>query len=245
VSTRPTKKQRERALLETFLRVMGLNADIVERESPDFELSDKGIGVEVTELHQAPQSGETPLQAITNTSREIVERAERLHRESGGGSLRVSVAFSPNANVHRVRRDEAAKLLLDLVQRTLHRSGDVVEWRPTYKEDVRLAELFARIHIYRQPAEFTPHWLVVAAGWVAPLTADLIQSRIDDKARRVASYLRALPEVWLIIGVRGDGPSQFFDFNTGGLQGVLKSPFQRTYFLDAFLGRVLELRTTP
>jgi hypothetical protein len=225
---------------------MRLDAAIVERECPDFEIScsDSSVGIEVTELHQPSQSGQPSLQAIASVSREIVDRAERQHRNSGGRSLRVSVAFSPNANLHTVRRDEAAELLLELVHRILQQQGDIAEWQPTFREDLRFAERFSRVHVYRQPPELAPHWLVVAAGWVAPLTIDLIQSRIDEKAGRVASYLQALPEVWLLIGVRGDGPSQFFDFNAERLGGELRSPFHRTYFLDAFLGRVLELRTT-
>ena len=79
--------------------------------------------------------------------------------------------------------------------------------------------------------------------WVAPITAELVQSRIDEKANLVASYTETHIEVWLVIGVRGDTPSQFLEFNTGALEVSLRSPFSRTYFVDAFLGRAMRLRT--
>jgi hypothetical protein len=133
--------------------------------------------------------------------------------------------------------------LLELVQRTLSQTGEIVEWRPTYRADVSYAELFSHIHIYRQPQSNAPHWLVTAAGWIAPLTAELIQSRIDEKAKRIGSYRSAMAEVWLVIGLRGTDPSQFFDPNTEELGGEFRSPFDRTYFFDGFLGRALLLRT--
>ena len=94
-------------------------------------------------------------------------------------------------------------------------------------------------------------WLVWALGepglacdlWIAPLTAELIQWRIDEKASRISSYRAAMLELWLVIGVLGRDPSQFFDFDTGDLAGVFESPFDRTYFVDGFLGRALLLRT--
>ena len=245
MSTRPTKKERERLLLETFLRIERIASKIVDREAPDFEITieDRTVGVEVTEIHQPTGPGEVPLQAIASITREIVERAERLYRDSSSESLRVSVAFSSNARLRSIRRDEAASLLLQIVQSTLIQPGKDLEWRPTNRQDLHFAELFSRVHIYRQPNDYPPHWLVVTAGWVAPLTMGLLQERIDEKSRRIAEYRNTLPEVWLLLAVRGDGPSQFFEFDTAGLDGSWKSPFQRTYFLDAFLGRTRELRS--
>jgi hypothetical protein len=233
-------------LLETLLKAIGIDASVSDRESPDFAIvnSDRLVGVEVTEMHQVAQAGQLPLQTVASISGEIVQRAQRAYARAGGESLRVSVAFSPHARFQRVRRDEAGQLLLELVQRALRQAGTNLEWRPTYREDVRYAELFSHIHIYRQAPGFSPHWLVTTAGWVAPVTAELIQSRIDEKAIRIGTYRTAISEVWLVIGVRGTDPSQFFDFNTDDLGGTFRSPFDRTYVLDAFLGRALLLRTT-
>lgn len=247
LSTRLAKKERERVLLATLLRAESIESQIIDRESPDFEicLQGKAVGVEVTELYHGSQAGQPSLQAIASICREIVERSERLFAKSAGTSLRVSVAFSPNAPLQKVRRDEAAQILHELVVHTLREQGTDVEWRPRGSEDLRFLELFSRIHIYRQPQDFTPHWLVITAGWVAPVTAELVQSRINEKASLAASYMQNHPEVWLVVGVRGDTPSQFFDFNTEALGVSFRSPFSRTYFVDAFLGRAVRLRTSP
>lgn len=245
MSTRLEKKERERTILAALLRAEGIESAIVDREAPDFEIQieDKVVGVEVTELYHEPQAGQAPLQAIASICREIVERSERLFSNSNGISLKVSVAFSPRAPLQKIRRDSAARLLHELVDQTLEQPGPDVEWRPRISRDLRFAELFSRVHIYRQPKEYPPHWLVITAGWVAPITAELVQSRIDEKANLVASYMKTHIEVWLVVGVRGDTPAQFFDFNTQALEVSLKSPFSRTYFVDAFLGRAVRLRT--
>lgn len=247
MTTRLERKERERRLLEALLKAIGMDASICNREAPDFAVSNDGraVGVEVTELHHVAQSGAFPLQAQASVSAEIVRRAQRAHAMAGGPSLRVSVALSPHAKFQYVRRDKAGQLLFELVQRALMQPGTVVEWRPRHREDLRYAELFSHVHIYRHPESFTPHWLAARAGWIAPLTFELIQSRINEKASRIDSYRAAISEVWLLIGVHGTDPSQFFDFNTEGLEGVFRSPFDRTYFLDRFLGRALLLRTTP
>lgn len=241
------KKERERVLLATLLRAERIESPVVCRESPDFEIEFEGkaVGVEVTELYHETQPGQLSLQAISSVSREIVQRAEQLHAKSEGPSLRVSVSFSSNAPLQTVRRDRAAKLLHELVNRTLQGQGTTLEWRPQVSDDLRILELFSSIHIYRQPVDFPPHWLVVSAGWVAPVTANLVQSRIDEKASLVSSYAKRHSDVWLVVGVRGDSPSQFFDFNTDALETSLKSPFARTYFVDAFLGRAVRLHTSP
>lgn len=112
-----------------------------------------------------------------------------------------------------------------------------------HKEDARYAELFSFIQIYRQPDSIAPHWLALSAGWLAPLTAELVQSRIDEKASYIASYRAAFSEVWLLIGVRGADPSQSFGFDTEGLEGTFRCPFDRAYFFDGFSGRSWPLRT--
>lgn len=237
------KKARERWLLEQFLAVSKIRTVIVEREAPDFEihLEERRVGVEVTELFHAPQPGQLPLQAADSISAEIVKRAERLHADAGGPSLRVSVAFSHRKKLGSVRKNRAAQMLLEMVQRMLLQPGTVLDWRPCYREDLEYAEVFSHVHIYRQPQTFKPHWLVAAAGWVAPLTSELVQARIDQKAPRLAQYKASLPEIWLLIGVLGRDPSQFFDVDTSQLNVTMNSPFDRTYYLDSFRGVAIEL----
>jgi hypothetical protein len=238
-----TQKARERWLLEQFLAVSKIRTVIVEREAPDFEIEVEArrIGVEVTELFHSPQPGQLPLQAASSISAEIVQRAQRLHAAIGGPSLRVSVAFSDRRGLGSIRRDQAAQALLDIVHETLLQPGTALDWRPRYKEDLKRAEVFSHVHIYRQPPTIQPHWLVVAAGWVAPLTAELVQSRIDQKALRMAQYQSALPEIWLLIGVLGRDPSQFFEVDSSQPNVTMNSPFHRTYYLDLFRGVALEL----
>src|SRR6187402_2057022 len=116
MSIRTTKKARERWLLEQFLAVSKIRTAVVEREAPDFEIEVEArrVGVEVTELFHAAQSGQMALQAVASISAEIVQRAERLHTANGGPSLRVSVGFSNRRGLGTVRKDQAAETLVDI-----------------------------------------------------------------------------------------------------------------------------------
>ncbi len=247
MSLRQAKKRRELWLLEHFLKGDKIETKVNLREAPDFEITYEGrrVGIEVTELFHATSPGQLPLQATSSISNEIVLRAQQLHARSGGPSLRVSVGFSNRKGLGAVRKDEASQMLVEIVHATLEKQGNPIEWRPTYRQDVRVAEVFSYVHIYRHPDGIPPYWLVAAAGWVAPLEPALIQSSIDQKARLIDSYLESVPEVWLIVGVLGRDPSQFFEVDTSKISVQMKSPFHRTYFLDSFRERALQLHTSP
>jgi hypothetical protein len=247
VSSRQAQKRRELFILKHFLKGEQIETEVSLREAPDFEITYEGhrVGIEITELFHTTTPGQLPLQATASISNEIVQRAQRLHANAGGPSLRVSVGYSSRMGLGAVRKDEASQLLVEIVHATLEKQGNPVEWRPTYRQDVRAAEIFSHVHIYRHPDGIAPHWLVAAAGWVAPLEPDLIQSSIDQKAKLIESYLGSVPEVWLLIGALGRDPSQFFDLDTSKLGVEMKSPFHRTYFLDSFRPSAIRLHTSP
>ncbi len=238
-----SRKLRERLLLEALLRSLGLDAAPQDRESPDFAvaLEDRTIGIELTELFQSGQDGSLPPQAHESSARRIVESAQKRFAAGGGPSLRVSVAFAPHASIAAVHRETAAAKLSALVQRLAAGPGEIHEWRPYERSDLDLASLFSYVHVYRQPASFRPHWLVAAAGWVSPLVPAHLQARIDEKASRLSAYRKVFPEVWLVLGVWGREPSQLFDTESPPPKGSVISPFDKTYFFDAFIGKAFLL----
>jgi hypothetical protein len=103
-----------------------------------------------------------------------------------------------------------------------------VDWRPEYPGP--LTSVVSFVHALGVPAREMAHWAVVRAGWVAPLTVDILQSRIDEKAARLPEYQNDVRENWLLIFADGMKPSQLFDVRADFDPAKVVSPFDRTYF---------------
>lgn len=71
--------------------------------------------------------------------------------------------------------------------------------------------------------------------------SSIIQEAIDEKAELLAEYLKAgYDEQWLlVIGSAGDGGT----LDISDAEGEFMSPFDRTFFLETFEGKCVELKT--
>jgi hypothetical protein len=74
------------------------------------------------------------------------------------------------------------------------------------------------------------HWAVARAGWAAPLTPEVFQSRVDEKAQRLSKYRDAVEENWLIVVADATKPSGLFDPSSQFDASRVSSPFSRTFF---------------
>lgn len=75
------RKQHELFLLERFITTLGLVAEVIEeRERPDFiiRLSDRVVGVEITQLYISHDQHSNTMQAQESISSRIVASAKRL-----------------------------------------------------------------------------------------------------------------------------------------------------------------------
>jgi hypothetical protein len=89
------------------------------------------------------------------------------------------------------------------------------------------------------------HWSVARAGWVAPLKAEPLQARVDEKARRLPTYEVSISENWLVVVANAMNPSQLLEAKPDFQPDKIASPFARTYFYrhpDAFVIQLGETR---
>jgi hypothetical protein len=108
--------------------------------------------------------------------------------------------------------------------------------------DDELPDSVCRVRIYGLPEPtLKDHWTVAGAGWVAPLTSQHIDERIQAKAALLPNYRKVVAENWLVIVSEGRSPSQFFDQTSIKSLDAFESPFERTYFYDHFNGTVIQL----
>ena len=229
---RVNQKQHERFLLEQFLSVAQLPAHIVgEREAPDFLVlfENRRIGVEVTEIFISHESSHSTLQVQESISSRIVRRARELYRASKAPPAYVTVCFGPGQDLRRLHMSETAAALARYVQSLKLTEGQRVDWRPEDDDD-RLPDEISFVHALGSPSQSVGHWSVTRAGWVAPITAEALTARINEKAKRLADYQVVVPENWLIIVADATKPSQLFEVRFDLESAAIASPFSRTFF---------------
>jgi hypothetical protein len=243
--TRADRKFRERYLLDAFLRKQGINALVADSESPDFLVSIDGesVGIELTELHHATSSDGVSLQARESVANRIIFEAQKLFSAQGGPSLRVSINFAPTFDPRTIERRSTAEYLCNLLSKITPEQDQISDWRPGVEEYRSGSAAVTYVHVYRHPSHFKPHWLHADAGWVAPITLDLVQRAIQAKAARLHDYRQRVAEVWLLLAVYGRTPSQFFDTEIRFDPSAVRSPFDRTYLHEAFLNHAILLGT--
>jgi hypothetical protein len=72
---------------------------------------------------------------------------------------------------------------------------------------------------------------------------EILQGAITRKAERLPAYLANCSTCWLLLVAHGASPSTFIEPDPASLEHVYFSPFQRTFLLRYFQGRVFALST--
>ena len=241
-----TKKQYERFLLDTFLAAAKIDAEIMDdsNESPDFVIcvGSDPVGVELTEIFtsSAGSDGTLPLQARESLAQRIIAHASDLYRESRAQHAHVSVHFNPSSDLRTLNRDETAARLAAFVRAQALSPGQHVQWRPDYVADP-LPDAITFVNMLGVPEPGMAHWSSPSAGWVSPLTSEVLQARVDEKAARLTKYRERAERNWLVLVSDGAKPSQFFEPPTREQPSMVVSPFDRTFYFARFKSLVMEL----
>lgn len=238
------KKQYERFLLEQFLAVSQISARVDDDtgEAPDFIIRINGqqVGVEVSELFTAQIGRRYSLQEHEALAQRILAHANQLYRGSGAQHAHVSVHFSTSSDLRTLDRDQTASQLSDFVQSQMLSPGQLVQWWPDYVMRP-LPEAITFVNMLGVPETGMAHWSAPSAGWVAPLTQETLQARVDEKAALLAKYTLRVATNWLLLVSDGDKPSQFFDQPTPEVASAVLSPFERTFYFGRFRRTIIEL----
>lgn len=241
--TKPgSKKLHERFLLDHFFQALRIPARIVEeREAPDFlvRLDGRVIGVELTGLFVPHRTNTPPPQANESSSDRFLSYAQRLYQESTGPPVHVRVCFAPRSNLTALNRGrEKAAALSNFVCGLDLGPGQVVNCGPEACIKSQLPREVSFVHALGVPDHGTAHWIVARSGWAAPLTIEALQSRIDEKSKRLSQYEEVTAENWLIVVSDGTRPSQLFTAPSVFDANQVSSPFFRTFYFG-YPNRVL------
>jgi hypothetical protein len=154
--------------------------------------------------------------------------------------LHVSIGFSLGDDAPRVERKQTAVAIAEYLLKLDPPIDQLVEWTPSHRRDP-LPHCIRFLRILAVPDPAMAHWTAPQAGWVAPLTEELVQACVDDKVGKLLHYRSVAPTTWLLIAVEGRAPSQFFDRRPNIRSEAIRSPFDATYLLNLIESSVQRL----
>lgn len=214
-----------------------------ESPEPDFVVeSDTGgtIGIEVTELYHDEASGSSSkLQESERLG--LIHAACRQVEKAGVEPLDVAVYFAPDVAITKRDRSALAARLVALVSQHRPPSEGTVTLDNHF--DGLIPDSMLGIRISRLAELTRHHWSAPMAEYLRPDFVEGLQARITAKVDRLKLYHRACGRCWLLVVVDGFGTSSLFDVGGSTLSHAYESPFERTFFLEAFSGRCFELHT--
>jgi len=245
--TRQTQKLEEVYRVEQMRQSLGgLPPGQVEpADEPDVFVIMNGrrTGVEVKELHQRSEPGKGPRRLQESERFGIVARAQALAEASAMPVVDVAVHFRDSVQITKGDRNTVVDRLVELVSRNMPTpDGSVVLelWR---QRDNPLPWI-RTLRLYRANVLSRHHWAVPDSGWVQMDFVQQLQSAIDEKNVKHDRYRQYCDECWLLIVASGGRPSGLFEPSDETKSHVYHSSFARTFFMEAFSGALVELRTT-
>lgn len=215
-----------------LLRHMGIPAEILpgDFESPDLAIALDGgtIGVEVTEIQKSKEE-----RAKRAPKDSLIERAKREYEANSRPPLSVCFSFSDRANIQAVNRTQLSRQIVEFLvdQRLGHEYGVVTATRERLPS--ALQKHFRELRFWREAERGI--WQCSEASWVAPLTAEVLQDRIDAKKDRLPVYrAKGYDAYWLLICAHPTNPACRFEATRDLDTAQVLSPFDRTFFYDCW-----------
>lgn len=211
--------------------------------APDFLIkSDAGgtVGIEVTQLYQSETSGSSR-RMQESEQMGVVAAARRQAEEAGVTPVDVAVYFAVHPPITKAARATVSSGIAKLVSKHLPMPEETVTL--DNRSHGEFPDCIAGIRISRFSALTRHHWSVPAAGYVQSDFVEELQARIAEKANRHRVYRRASERCWLLVVADGFGPASLFEASSATRSHMYESPFECTFFLEAFSARWFELRT--
>lgn len=266
--TRPQDKAKELSYAQEMIRLLP-QLDVVgvpiERERPDFGLPLAGSRCAGLEVVRAVDEG---IAAGRGAKKKMKERVTAGMR-SDGVSAHINFSISDGAAGVLAAKNMKAQLAAE-IDALVRLATDALAKRTTSDGPWRRYQWFDDIAddegnvCWRDPdrdrgshdldgsgVEFCtavmvrPHDepLATASGTSSGQPASIIQDAIDEKAGLLVEYRKSgYDEQWLlVVGSATDGGT----LDISDANGQFTSPFDRTFFLERFENKCVELRTKP
>lgn len=235
--------------LQTFLQSIGIVAQPASQpqgQGPDFILHgiSPEVGVEVREVYrEAPAIG-FPMRQIEGVDESILHGAERLWSAEQGAPIEVWILFEKNRSAPKKSRiAELAHSIVEIVREAMPSVGECVRIAKS-ESPPEVPEEISSITIARPSKLVRSIWHPSGAAFEADLSVEHLQAEIEAKNEKyVCIYKSGDRAVWLLLVMDSHRLSGTHELTEELLAHHFGSRFARTFLLDIFTKRVIELRT--
>lgn len=230
--TASLQKNFERAMLHGLLKQMSIPAEIAsgDFESPDLVMAfgNHTIGVEVTEIQKSKEE-----RARRAPKDDIVRRAKQKYEASGRSPISVTFSFTQKADIRSVNRSDMGLIIADLLGGIRIDSEYETVVLTEGELPSALKDCIREIRLWRE--EKRGIWQCSEASWVAPLTPEVLQERVDAKKVCLSKYrMKGYDAYWLLICAHPTNPACRFEVARDFDPKLIESPFDRTFFYDGW-----------
>jgi hypothetical protein len=193
VKKRPNNQEIERYYFEQFRKHFALPlGDLVYTDKPDVVIhAPKTLGIEIANLY-IEQSGPWSEQVQRQRRLKVIERAQALHRSTGGRNTELSADFNPRMPIEEI--EPVASSIAALAREVADLpSGSLNPSRFTHIPQLRF--------VYHNAKEYADaKWRLVQGFSVPMLSIDRLRDIVAQKSEKAKSY-QPCNEYWLLLVV--------------------------------------------
>jgi len=225
------------------------SGEVIQGENPDFLVKNNTstIGIEHIQLIIKKES-----KAFEEMLKKIVNLAQKYYKSQNWPNIYANF-IGNNCELKKAEYDEIAKkiayFVFSEVSKNIYATNDyyirpyeLLEKAPEMKKELeKISELIDSVHIKINNESF---WNVSGGGFMESDCIKIIQSRIDDKLKKLSDYKKSKKcnTYWLLI-VADSVPSSWIKKNGKVLNHVYTSDFGRTYLLNCTFNSLDVLNT--
>lgn len=214
---------------------------VQDDESPDFivQSDQRSVGIEVTRFNWPVLEGTRPHQEEQALKDLAVAPAARIHAETGGPALYVTVYFArPIAFAKRDVRERGEAIARAVLGSAVPESFGEPPVRVPWD---RLPSGVSEITIQASVHSRDRLWSADASGWVAPVDCSHIQSVLERKREMASRAQRKCTELWLVIVNDEFSRGAPVELAIESRRAVYDHPFDRLFWLEPHRERAWEL----
>lgn len=231
--SRPSNQTVEQYYFELFRSHYEVpDGEVVFTDKPDVIVRGaQTIGVEIANLYVT--SGADPASEQVQRARrlQILERAQALHRASGGRRIELSVDFNPDYPIHE----------LEPIARALAAIATKIEDSPSGQVSPMLFEHVSELRfLYHNQKEYADaKWRPVQGYSVPSLSLNRLRVLVSDKTKKLRGYQRC-DAYWLLLVMDFMDPAQDQDLQWPAGEVLETSPFERILLYKPQFGQVVQ-----
>jgi hypothetical protein len=232
-------KEIERPYLHSF-RCLCSDFPLGELQEPDPPAPDfvvvteqqRRIGIELTQVFKADGRTKFSQQGIEAAKEEITVAARTYSECLSSPAAHVALFFSLQKHPNAKAREQIARQVAQVVHENMPPEGESVQLDrgiggPRNQPNEVDLILINRVH----PVD-RHRWTWLEMGAEQTDVIELLERKIEEKARKLDGYLHHCDECWLLIVAPSFKPSGKIRPDEPTLSHSYHSPFARTYFLD-------------